>query len=254
MAFPPNFSNNWDVTFPPDTQLANLLGQDLRQVRTDVMQRMSLLSGTLANRPTPEIVNATWGGAGFGLIYFSTDTNQLFQWNGAAWIDITSSISGKYKFIGSNIVPATVGNTAVPGTLQSINVSANDFGPGQTFYIDCYGLISTVAGIAITIGVQLASGPSIGSIAIAPGTQVNQGWSLRGFFTGLTAGVGGTVTQMNPLFYSFVVGGVASPGNPGLSFVVDTTVGQTVRLTAAWGAANPGATITQNTMTIYRVG
>jgi hypothetical protein len=88
VAFPPTFTNAWDVTFPPDTQLANLLGQDLRQVRTDVMQRLSLLSGTLANRPTPEIVNAVWGGAGYGLPYFATDTQQLFQWNGAAWVQI----------------------------------------------------------------------------------------------------------------------------------------------------------------------
>jgi hypothetical protein len=88
MPFPPAFTNAWDATYPPDTQLANLLGQDLRNFRTDVMQRMSLLSGTFSNRPTPETVNATWGGAGFGLIYFSTDSNQFFQWNGAGWVQI----------------------------------------------------------------------------------------------------------------------------------------------------------------------
>jgi hypothetical protein len=92
MPFPPTFTNAWDTTFPPDTQLANLLGQDLRNVRTDVMQRLSLLSGTLANRPTPETVNASWGGSGYGLTYFATDTLQLFQWNGAAWIQLTQSI------------------------------------------------------------------------------------------------------------------------------------------------------------------
>src|SRR5882724_1531588 len=94
MAFPPVFTNNWDTTFPPDTQLANLLGQDLRNFRTDVMERMSLLSGTFANRPTPEVINASWGGAGYGLLYFSTDNNKIYQWNGAAWVDITSSIGG----------------------------------------------------------------------------------------------------------------------------------------------------------------
>jgi hypothetical protein len=92
MPFPPAFTNVWDTTFPPDTQAANLLGQDLRNFRTDIMQRMSLLSGLFANRPTPEIVNAVWGGAGFGLVYFSTDTGQLFQWNGAAWVDISNTL------------------------------------------------------------------------------------------------------------------------------------------------------------------
>ena len=96
MPFPPTFTNVYDTTFPPDTQAANLLGQDLRNFRTDVMQRMSLLSGTFANRPTPEIVNATWGGVCYGLLYFSTDTGQIFQWNGAAWVDISQNFRSAF--------------------------------------------------------------------------------------------------------------------------------------------------------------
>lgn len=94
MGYPPVFTGVWDVTFPPDTQLANQLGADLRSLRVDVMQRMALLSGTFANRPTPETINATWGGAGFGLLYFSTDNNKIYQWSGSAWADITSSVGG----------------------------------------------------------------------------------------------------------------------------------------------------------------
>lgn len=91
MPFPPNFTNAWDNTFPPDTQAANLLGQDIRNFKTDVQQRFALLSGTLANRPAN--MDATFGGAGFGTLYFATDTSQIFQWNGAAWTDVTSSFS-----------------------------------------------------------------------------------------------------------------------------------------------------------------
>jgi hypothetical protein len=91
MPFPPAFSNPWDNTIPPDTQAANQLGADLRAFRTDVQQRLSLLSGTLANRPTN--MDATFGGAGYGIVFFSTDTQQIFQWNGAAWVDITSTLA-----------------------------------------------------------------------------------------------------------------------------------------------------------------
>lgn len=110
MPFPPSFTNNWDQTFPLDTELANLIGANLRQLRVDVMQRMSLLSGTLANRPTPEIVNATWGGAGFGLIYFATDTQQIFQWNGAVWNQIFTIVNtiASLNFVAQN--------AAIPGT------------------------------------------------------------------------------------------------------------------------------------------
>src|SRR6266404_397373 len=109
MAFPPNFTNVWDTTFPPDTQLANLLGQDLRNLRVDVMQRMSLLSGTFANRPTPEIVNAVWGGVGFGLLYFSTDTGQIFQWGGTVWVDVSQNF--KSAFFKDNTAHIHTGTT-----------------------------------------------------------------------------------------------------------------------------------------------
>ncbi len=123
MAFPPVFDNVWDITTPPDTQLANLLGQDLRNLKDDVMQRMSLLSGTLANRPTPESVNATWGGAGFGLIYIATDTAQTFQWNGGAWVSI---IFGTSPFHISNVVPV---NLLANGNGQSVII------PGGTLLV-----------------------------------------------------------------------------------------------------------------------
>ncbi len=84
------FTNVWDVTTPPDTQPANQLGLDLRNLKTDVMQRMSALSGLAANIPAPETINANWT----GLIYIATDTKQLFQWSGAAWVDISSALSG----------------------------------------------------------------------------------------------------------------------------------------------------------------
>jgi hypothetical protein len=131
MAFPPNFTNVWDVTFPPDTQLANLLGQDLRNIRTDVMQRLSLLSGTLANRPTPETVNATWGGAGFGLLYFSTDTSQVFQWLGATWADISSQILG----IASG---GTQGNPRIVATVNVVN-SALAIAPTTLYAVPAIG-------------------------------------------------------------------------------------------------------------------
>src|SRR5437868_5156625 len=129
MAFPPNFTNVWDSTFPPDTQLANLLGQDIRNLKTDIMQRMSLLSGTFANRPTPEIVNAVWGGAGFGLLYFSTDTAQIFQWNGAAWVDITSTLLGAKVSVlfKDNAAHINTGNIA-ENTIYTIPIAANSLG------------------------------------------------------------------------------------------------------------------------------
>jgi hypothetical protein len=86
------FAIVWNNSFPPDTQFANLLGQDLRDLSLNTMQRIASISGLLADRPTPEATGLTvdWT----GVLYFTTDTNQIFRWSGAAWVDITSAIVG----------------------------------------------------------------------------------------------------------------------------------------------------------------
>lgn len=112
--FPPNFTDVWDVTQPPDTQLANLLGQDIRNLKLDIMQRLSLLSGLYANLPTPETVNASWGGAGYGLLYFATDTNQILQWNGTSWVDVTASIVKTQPPINNAVNALLAADTALP--------------------------------------------------------------------------------------------------------------------------------------------
>lgn len=142
MPFPPTFTNVWDITTPPDTQAANLLGLDIRNLKNDVMQRMSLLAGTFANRPTPEILNAVWGGAGFGLLYFATDTRQIFQWSGAAWVDITTSfIASKF----SDLTQANFVNPAGLVTLNTVTVPGN-FTTNGVAKIHVAGQLVNVAG------------------------------------------------------------------------------------------------------------
>lgn len=81
------YTNTWDDTAPLDTSLASLLGQDIRTFKVDIRERLSQTSGPLANRPTPE--------AGFaGITYLASDTYQMFQWSGSAWVDITQALRG----------------------------------------------------------------------------------------------------------------------------------------------------------------
>lgn len=116
MPFPPAFTTAWDNTFPPDTQAANQLGLDLRTFRTDVQQRMSLLSGILANRPTN--MDATFGGAGYGILFFATDTNQIFQWNGAAWVEVTASFNPGGRL--STLAPVVTNGAGQDGLVLTI--------------------------------------------------------------------------------------------------------------------------------------
>jgi hypothetical protein len=160
MPFPPTFTDVWDITQPPDTQLANLLGQDIRNLKLDVMQRMSLLSGTFANRPTPEVVNATWGGAGYGLLYFSTDTGKIYQWNGAAWTDVTS-----------NFIPAGVNN--VLNTQQILAITAAN--PLFTYTLPGGTLSTQSQGLRISFNIKFNNN---GGGSFPGGTLTIRGFSM----------------------------------------------------------------------------
>lgn len=265
MAFPPVFDNTWDITQPPDTQLANLLGQDIRNLKDDIMQRMSLLSGTLANRPTPETVNATWGGVGFGILYFAIDTKQVFQWNGAAWVEVTGSVGGSgFKFEASNIVPVTVGNTNVLSPLQTIILPANELStPGQEIQFDFNGSLSVAAGggMSISFGFYLdgtiISSNFLRTIQISANGPSN--WSGFAKFACLTTGAGGTITAAggmieNPFFDQSGEAQGITGGASSSSYAFDTTVQHTFGLKVIWNVANVGNTITQKFLNCFRIG
>jgi hypothetical protein len=122
MPFPPTFDRAFDETFPPDTQAANLLGQDIRNLKTDIRERFALLSGTFANRPTNE--DAAFGGVGYGMLYFSTDTNQIFQWNGVTWVEVSSSFS-RVGLVNSQANLAPVAGNGAAQVVFTYNLPAN---------------------------------------------------------------------------------------------------------------------------------
>jgi hypothetical protein len=164
MPFPPTFDHVWDITTPPDTQAANLLGQDIRNLKDDIMQRLSLLSGTTANRPTPETLNATWGGAGYGLLYFATDTGIVYQWNGASWNSLTVPF-GTSKFSDTSLanivnpITSTVINTVnVPGSFNAAGVAKMHCAGQVLFSAGTPNLGYSINGNAATMGNVLING------------------------------------------------------------------------------------------------
>jgi hypothetical protein len=125
------FTNVWDETQPPDTQAANLLGQDIRSLKTDIRERMiAFAAGLDADKPTT--VGPAFGSANDGVMFFATDTGQIYRFNGTTWVNITASFfSGQrvfrstpgYLFIGG--VGAGAGNlqTSVPlGTITGVSI------------------------------------------------------------------------------------------------------------------------------------
>lgn len=109
------FTRDWDETFPPDTQPANLLGQDIRDLKTDIRERIAAISGPIANRPAVGDMITNWGDYGAnGFLYFATDTGAVYQWSGSAWVDVTATIaSSRIPTVGGPIIAPTGAITLV---------------------------------------------------------------------------------------------------------------------------------------------
>jgi hypothetical protein len=104
------FTNIWDDVFPPDTQLANQLGLDLRNFRTDTQERMAAISGLDAAKPNfaGDAQPANWN----GILFFALDTGKVYQFNNPTWTDVTPSI-GIGKLFQTAAVIVHTGTTSL---------------------------------------------------------------------------------------------------------------------------------------------
>lgn len=114
------YTNIWDESQPADTQPANQLGLDIRNLEVNVRERLgTFLSGPITSRPTPE---AAWA----GLIYIATDltggVNIVSRWDGNQWIDITASFSNAGSIKIATLAPVVTAGIA-DGVLAVIPAS-----------------------------------------------------------------------------------------------------------------------------------
>lgn len=247
-------TNVYDVTQPPDTQLANLLGQDLRNLALNVQQRMALVSGPAASiwNPATDAQPTNWT----GLLYFAIDTGHVFQWNGAAWVDVASSIGGRYKVESSNVTPVSATNTTVETTLMTFLLPANELTTvGQVLRITANFATGNSSGIDnIIIKVKsdttvlftttivnniLQQGTPLTFVADCVLTAVGAAGALNCQSRWFSEGIAGTNVAY------FLVNGTPS---------IDTTANHTISVTAQHSALGAGNTITQNMMLIERLG
>ena len=158
----------FDVTYPPDTQAANLLGADIRGLTLATQQRMAAISGSLVSRwnPGSDPQPTNWT----GLLFFATDTNQIFQWNGGAWVDITSSLRAYPYVVGykSGSGSANTGNITVvtiPASgMYRINghLQITQSGSGGTIQMNTNWTNGVLANSGV-LGTSIPASSSVGS-------------------------------------------------------------------------------------------
>lgn len=115
------YTHAWDETAPADTSLANLLGQVVRNLKTDIHERL-LLSGLAAQRPTPESVFV-------GMIFLATDTHKFYRWNGSSWDDVTTN------FTGAQVFKAGAVSQSSSGALSSVTIPGGTLASGSVLKI-----------------------------------------------------------------------------------------------------------------------
>lgn len=160
------YTNVWTTAAPLDTQAANQGAVDFRATKLDVMQRIaSFGAGVLANRPTPEVTSgsADWT----GVMYWATDTQQAFMWNGTAWVDISSSVptgSGIAHFLATTGASVNVDLAAPPTAGQVLEATDATHATWQT-----PAPATQLATSGSPVNVGAAAPPSIGQVLTATG-------------------------------------------------------------------------------------
>jgi hypothetical protein len=192
------YTNVWTTGAPLDTQAANQGAVDFRATKLDVMQRISSFgAGLLANRPTPEATSGTadWT----GVMYWATDTSQVFRWNGTSWDDISLDIpsgNGIATALATTGAPVNV-SLAAPPTVGQIPIATDaTHATWQTpIFIDPTTLAAALAAIVPATASYTGSGAGIYtsvSTALVPVDAVNLesvvtipvGWKLLIFSSG----------------------------------------------------------------------
>lgn len=179
MAFPPNFDNAWNEASPADTSPANQLGADIRTLEVNIRERLALLSGISANRPAN--MDAPFGGANYGILFFATDTGQIFQWNGTQWNDVSANVllvnSGQTNRAPNIIASGTLNIPVGNGTLNFVGVN----GPTGLFRISMYAVVTAITGAGINnVSLVLSWDDLTGSPFQSVQVNANTGFNIVG--------------------------------------------------------------------------
>lgn len=126
------FTRAWDESFPPDTQNANLLGDDIRKFKVDVRERITAFgAGVVSARETPE---AAYGDANKGVAFFATDELKLYRWSGSGWIT-AGDFSGIETYL-SDVASHVITNPGVETVGSAVNIQANQLRAGSVVSIE----------------------------------------------------------------------------------------------------------------------
>ena len=157
-------------------------------------------------------------------------------------------------FVQTNTV--TVANTTSETTLSgsgvgSLVLPANFLITGRSLRVRGFGYHSSTGNPTITLKFKLGS-IVVGTITGTSGNGSNDGFEFDGILTCRTTGASGTVFVQGR-YEELQNSGLREGGGNTSTTTIDTTASQTVSITAQWGTANAGNTISLTNFILERL-
>jgi hypothetical protein len=156
-------------------------------------------------------------------------------------------------------VTATIVETSIVGTgVGTLSVPANGFQIGDSFQASLDGIISCVGSATIQVRVKTLTGVLLADTGVIDlDTTTSKSWLLTLYFTIRTLGGAGTATVSSGGLFSYIK-------NSGTNFegyvltnvnstTFDTTIDNTLVITAQWNTDNAGNSILSRNFTLTKV-
>lgn len=176
--------------------------------------------------------------------------------NGDIWNDPTNKCINVYingvkqydtRALFSQTATVTVANTTTETTLIStgigtVTLPTNFFVAGKTIRIKAWGYMSSTGNPTLTVKLKLGS-TTVCTYTGTSGNPSNNSWQVDSVITCRTTGSSGTVFGQG-LFEEVHGSGLVVGSDNTATTTINTTSSLAVNLTAQWGTANAGNTIT----------
>ena len=186
--------------------------------------------------------------SGFGYNTYSITGQQI----------ISAGSYGLYTQTASStpVTNTTTETSLLDGGLGSLSIPADGFNVGDSFHAILTGHISAVNNHTLTLRIKSGSVVLATTGAITMAGTTNRHWKLEVYFTVRTLGVSGVASIATAGTFMYTKN--ASTNFEGTNFSTetttgfDTTISNTLSITAQWGTANAGDSIYSEIFTLNK--
>ena len=199
-----------------------------------------------------------------GLEVYDSTTNTPNYYNGTTWVGVASNQStglspGLFSQTSDSIpvVNTTVETTLISTGVGTLSVPANQFQVGASYIAYLSGVISSQNNATMEIHLRSNGFVLANTNPMILSATIGKFWELHVNFTIRAVGGGGVAAIVTSGRFSYNKQSGNTPESLGFSSInnttFDTTINNTLVITATWGEASPLNSIQTRLFNLYRV-